>query len=80
MAVEFVHPVIVGKRALPAIALTDEGGRSPRRPSCSAEPEDIAIAFGADDADAAETRGARRGARARLPHDRVLATAGARGS
>src|ERR1700760_5178051 len=26
VAVEFVHPVIVGKRALPAIALAGEGG------------------------------------------------------
>ena len=26
VAVEFVHPVIVGKRALPAIALTADGG------------------------------------------------------
>ena len=33
VAVEFVHPVIVGKRALPAIAVA---GR--RRSSCSAAP------------------------------------------
>ena len=32
VAVEFVHPVIVGKRALPAIALTDPRGRRPRWP------------------------------------------------
>ena len=34
VAVEFVHPVIVGKRALPAIGLAGEGGdrRSPGRP------------------------------------------------
>ena len=28
VAVEFVHPVIVGKRALPALALAGEGGRA----------------------------------------------------
>ena len=33
VAVEFVHPVIVGKRALPAIALTDPGGRRRARRS-----------------------------------------------
>ncbi len=31
VAVEFVHPVIVGKRALPAIGLAAEGGSSRRR-------------------------------------------------
>ena len=31
VAVEFVHPVIVGKRALPAIALAGEGGDSASR-------------------------------------------------
>ena len=31
VAVEFVHPVIVGKRALPAIALTGEGGELERQ-------------------------------------------------
>ena len=35
VAVEFVHPVIVGKRALPAIALAGEGGDWPRRCACS---------------------------------------------
>jgi D-sedoheptulose 7-phosphate isomerase len=41
VAVEFVHPVIVGKRALPAIALTGEVG-------LIAAPDDIAMGFGAD--------------------------------
>jgi D-sedoheptulose 7-phosphate isomerase len=40
VAVEFVHPVIVGKRALPALALTD-----PYELSLLAEPEDIVMAF-----------------------------------
>ena len=30
VAVEFVHPVIVGKRALPAIGLTADGGEAAR--------------------------------------------------
>jgi D-sedoheptulose 7-phosphate isomerase len=45
VAVEFVHPVIVGKRALPAIALTGEVG-------LIAAPDDIAMGFGADCDDA----------------------------
>jgi D-sedoheptulose 7-phosphate isomerase len=47
VAVEFVHPVIVGKRALPALALTPEGGPLPAQLKLLAEPEDIAVAFGA---------------------------------
>jgi D-sedoheptulose 7-phosphate isomerase len=39
VAVEFVHPVIVGKRALPALALW------PRDVGLLAEPEDMIIAF-----------------------------------
>ncbi|MEA2273673.1 MAG: D-sedoheptulose 7-phosphate isomerase [Solirubrobacteraceae bacterium] len=49
VAVEFVHPVIVGKRALPAIGLAGEGGRLADQVDLVAEPDDIAIAFGADD-------------------------------
>jgi D-sedoheptulose 7-phosphate isomerase len=55
VAVEFVHPVIVGKRALPAIGLAPEGGQLPAQVDAVAEPDDIAIAFGADEPDAAET-------------------------
>jgi D-sedoheptulose 7-phosphate isomerase len=46
VTVEFVHPVIVGKRALPAIGLTRDGG--PLRPQVEliAQPEDIVIGFG----------------------------------
>jgi D-sedoheptulose 7-phosphate isomerase len=51
VAVEFVHPVIVGKRALPAIGLAAEGGSLVRQLELVAEPDDIAIAFGADDPD-----------------------------
>jgi D-sedoheptulose 7-phosphate isomerase len=47
VAVEFVHPVIVGKRALPAIGLGHEGGPLPIQVDLIAEPDDIAIAFGA---------------------------------
>jgi len=51
VAVEFVHPVIVGKRALPAIGLAAEGGRLVDQVNLVAEPDDIAIAFGCEDAD-----------------------------
>jgi D-sedoheptulose 7-phosphate isomerase len=46
VAVEFVHPVIVGKRALPALALTAEGGPLARQVELLVEPDDIALAFG----------------------------------
>jgi D-sedoheptulose 7-phosphate isomerase len=48
VAVEFVHPVIVGKRALPAIGLAGEGGNLDRQVELLARADDIAIAFGAD--------------------------------
>ncbi len=48
VAVEFVHPVIVGKRALPALGLAGEGGDLDRQVDLIARPDDIAIAFGAD--------------------------------
>ena len=50
VAVEFVHPVIVGKRALPALALAGEGGPLVAQVELAAERDDIAIGFG----DAAE--------------------------
>lgn len=43
VAVEFVHPVIVGKRALPALGL------EPRDVVLLAREQDVAIAFGADE-------------------------------
>jgi D-sedoheptulose 7-phosphate isomerase len=49
VAVEFVHPVIVGKRALPAIGLAGEGGELAEQVGLVAEPDDIAIGFGADE-------------------------------
>ncbi len=55
VAVEFVHPVIVGKRALPAIGLAPEGGSLPAQVALLAEPEDIVIAFGAEEDSAGET-------------------------
>jgi D-sedoheptulose 7-phosphate isomerase len=44
VAVEFVHPVIVGKRALPAL------GVAPQRVALLAGPDDVAMAFGASPA------------------------------
>src|SRR5579862_6792361 len=46
VAVEFVHPVIVGKRALPALGLTGESGAVTRELALIVESEDIVIAFG----------------------------------
>ncbi len=54
VAVEFVHPVIVGKRALPAIGL------DPAAVALVREPEDIAIAFGTGEAVTAAVADARR--------------------
>ncbi|HET8592918.1 MAG TPA: SIS domain-containing protein [Solirubrobacterales bacterium] len=63
VAVEFVHPVIVGKRALPAIGLASEGGSLCAQVELIAEPADIAIAFGSEAGRRGET--ARALARAR---------------
>jgi D-sedoheptulose 7-phosphate isomerase len=48
VAVEFVHPVIVGKRALPAIALTGARGEPAEAVELLADAQDIVIAFDAD--------------------------------
>ena len=48
VSVEFVHPVIVGKRALPAIALTGEGGPLGAQLEGVVGPDDIVIGFGLD--------------------------------
>ena len=45
VAVEFVHPVIVGKKALPAIGLAGEGGPLAAQVALTAEPDDIVMAF-----------------------------------
>jgi D-sedoheptulose 7-phosphate isomerase len=63
VAVEFVHPVIVGKRALPALALTAEGGPVAEQVRLLTEAGDIALAFGRhpqtiDGVRAARARGA----------------------
>jgi D-sedoheptulose 7-phosphate isomerase len=65
VAVEFVHPVIVGKRALPAIGLAAEGGDLRAQVDLVAEAEDIAIAFGADEDQSGETAEAVRRAAGR---------------
>jgi D-sedoheptulose 7-phosphate isomerase len=49
VAVEFVHPVIVGKRALPAIGLAGEGGDLDRQVELIAMADDVAMAFGAEE-------------------------------
>jgi D-sedoheptulose 7-phosphate isomerase len=46
VAVEFVHPVIVGKRALPALGLTGASANLARELELTAEPADIVIVFG----------------------------------
>jgi D-sedoheptulose 7-phosphate isomerase len=46
VAVEFVHPVIVGKRALPALGLMGESAPLGLELGLAAEPDDIVIAFG----------------------------------
>jgi D-sedoheptulose 7-phosphate isomerase len=61
VAVEFVHPVIVGKRALPALGLSAEGGPLAAQVDLVAEPGDMAIGFG----DGPEVRAALALARAR---------------
>jgi len=43
VAVEFVHPVIVGKRALPAFALTAQGGELRTQVALLARPDDVAL-------------------------------------
>ncbi|MFZ0091676.1 MAG: SIS domain-containing protein [Solirubrobacteraceae bacterium] len=49
VAVEFVHPVIVGKRALPAIGVAGEGGDLGTQVRLLARADDVALAFGADE-------------------------------
>jgi D-sedoheptulose 7-phosphate isomerase len=56
VAVEFVHPVIVGKRALPAIGICGESSSLRSELELLAGPEDIVFAFGdSRDAGLAET-------------------------
>jgi len=59
VAVEFVHPVIVGKRALPALGLTAEGGPLGAQLELAAEPGDMVMAFEAAEAEVAAIATAR---------------------
>lgn len=63
VTVEFVHPVIVGKRALPAVGVTRGAGALPMQLELLASEEDVAIAFG--DAGEEELRAAVAQARGR---------------
>jgi D-sedoheptulose 7-phosphate isomerase len=56
VTVEFVHPVIVGKRALPAIGLTRDGGPLRGQIELIGEAEDVVIAFGVGDEGGDEVR------------------------
>jgi D-sedoheptulose 7-phosphate isomerase len=76
VAVEFVHPVIVGKRALPAIALAGEGGELGAQVALLATPHDIAVAFGSAE-DGGEAAHALALARARGALTIAFAPAGA---
>jgi len=57
VAVEFVHPVIVGKRALPALALTADGGPLERQVELTVEPDDMLMAFDPGGVELARERG-----------------------
>lgn len=65
VSVEFVHPVIVGKRALPALALTAEGGPIAARAAALVEADDIVIGFGEGEEGDEEVAAALRRARDR---------------
>lgn len=56
VTVEFVHPVIVGKRALPAIGLTRDGGPLRGQMKLIGEPDDVVIAFGCGEEGGEEVR------------------------
>jgi D-sedoheptulose 7-phosphate isomerase len=53
VAVEFVHPVVVGKRALPAVGLDPAAGVLSAQVGLLAEADDIVVGFGGDAAVAA---------------------------
>ena len=77
VAVEFVHPVIVGKRALPALGLATEGEPLIDQVELIAEPGDILIAFGVEHDPSGESAEAVRLARARGCLTIAFAPAGA---
>ena len=76
VAVEFVHPVIVGKRALPALGLAAEGGPLGDQVDLLVGPEDIVVAFGVEE-DGGEAAGALAIARQRGSLTVAFAPAGA---
>jgi len=49
VAVEFVHPVIVGKRALPALALVGDSAPPAAEVRLAARPDDIVMGFGGEE-------------------------------
>lgn len=65
VTVEFVHPVIVGKRALPALGLTRDGGPLRAQVELLVRPEDTVIAFGAAEPGCEEVRDGLAAARGR---------------
>ncbi len=66
VAVEFVHPVIVGKRALPAFSLAEDPATLAERAGMLVSSQDMLIAFGgADDARAGVLGGATLAAKRR---------------
>ena len=65
VTVEFVHPVIVGKRALPALGLASGGVPLAEQVELIGEPGDILMAFGAEEDPGGETAEAVRVARER---------------
>ncbi len=70
VAVEFVHPVIVGKRALPALAVTREAGPLAAQIDLLVLPDDIVIAFGGETAsDRGDTRNGDHGGDHDSDHD-----------
>jgi D-sedoheptulose 7-phosphate isomerase len=48
VSVEFVHPVVVGKRALPALALAGSGAGFAHQVAVLGRPDDIALGLSAD--------------------------------
>jgi D-sedoheptulose 7-phosphate isomerase len=65
VTVEFVHPVIVGKRALPALGLSRDAGPIDAQVDQLADPRDMAIAFGVGEEGGDEVASALRAARER---------------
>jgi D-sedoheptulose 7-phosphate isomerase len=58
VAVEFVHPVIVGKRALPALGIVGDAGELTRQVELLARPQDIVLAFADEAGETAESAAA----------------------